>query len=300
LGSNDAANVFGVNVASGAISYRRAAVLASIFVKLGAVLEGEKCFDTFSKFDKLTSTAAFVATLTAAIVVNLMTFMRLPVSTSQAIMGAVVGAGVCLGQELDYRGLLKVLTCWVLTPIGGAIAAAMLYKLLAAVFRPLARNIYVFNRICIIGSMVTACYAAYNLGANNVANVTGTVVAAGVIKPHQGTLIGGVCIVIGILTYGRKVTETVGKGIAPLDPFAAWVVVLSQAVALHVFTQIGVPVSSSQAVVGAVAGVGLVQSDSAVNRATLLHIAAGWIGTVVVSAGVAYGVQCAAVAMGWS
>ena len=300
LGSNDAANVFGANVAAGSISYRRAALLASAFVVLGAWLEGTKCFDTVGKLASLTATSVLVATLTAAVVVNLMTFLKIPVSVSQAIIGAIVGTGLCLGAPLDYRGLAKVVACWVVTPVGAAVVSAIAFKILAFVCRPLTRNLYAFNRVCVVGSTVTACYAAYNLGANNVANVTGTAVGAGLLTPGEGALIGALSIVVGILTFGSKVIETIGKGIAPLDPFSAWVVVLSQAAALHVFTQIGVPVSSSQAVVGAVAGVGWAQSDTAVNRRTLVTIGAGWIGTVAVSVGVAYGLQRAVLALGWS
>ncbi len=301
LGSNDAANVFGVNVASGAISYRRAALLASVFVVLGAVLEGEKCFDTVGKMATLDATSVFITTLTAALVVNFMTFLRLPVSTSQAIMGAVVGAGLCIGngKDVDLASFGKVVVCWIFTPLGGAVAAAVCYKILAVLCRPLAKNVYTFQRVCFVGATVTACYAAYNLGANNVANVTGTAVGAGLLDRPTAALVGALCIVVGIVTYGERVTETVGKGIAPLDPFSAWVVVLSQAAVLHVFTQIGVPVSSSQAVVGAVAGVGMIQRDRSVNGRMLMHIGMGWVATVLVSAAAAYGIEYLAVCAGW-
>ncbi len=295
LGSNDAANVFGANVASGGISYRRAALLAAIFVVLGAVLEGRKCFSTVGDMTTLDSASVFITTLTAAVVVNLMTWLRLPVSTSQAIMGALVGAGLALGHEVDFAAFGKVVVCWVFTPLGAAALAAVSYKLMALAFRRIANNLYAFHNLCVWGALITACYAAYNLGANNVANVTGPAVGAGLLRPGPAALIGAVCIVAGILTYGERVTETVGRGIAPLDPFSAWVVVLSQALALHVFTQIGVPVSSSQAVVGAVAGVGFVQSQSAVNRRTLALIGAGWVATVVVSAAGAFAFESLAV-----
>ena len=288
LGSNDAANVFGPNVAAGAITYRRAALLASFFVLMGAVLEGDKCFDTVGGMASLNMSSAVVATLVAAVVVNVMTLLRLPVSTSQAIIGAVVGVGLCLGQPMDRSGLVKVGLCWLLTPLGAGLIAVAINIVLAALFRRYVRNLYLFHRVVCVGAVLTSCYAAYNLGANNVANVTGTVVAAGGMSPQWGALMGGVCIVAGILTYGRRVVDTVGRGIAPLDPFSAWVVILSQAVALHVYTQLGVPVSSSQAVVGAVAGLGMLKHESPVNRRTLLHIGAGWLGTVFVSAAVGY------------
>ena len=298
LGSNDAANMFGPNVASGAITYRRAALLASVFVLLGAVLEGDKCFDTVGKMASLTPASAFVATLVAAVVVNVMTYLKLPVSTSQAIIGAVVGTGLCMGQAVDHRGLLKVGLCWVLTPLGAGFLAVWVDKALSAVFRRWVRNLYVFNTVVRVGGTATACYAAYNLGANNVANVTGTAVGAGILTAKPAALLGGICIVVGILTYGQRVTETVGKGIAPLDPFSAWTVILSLAIALHVYTQLGVPVSSSQAVVGAVAGLGMMRRETPVNRRTLFHIVIGWICTVVAAAAVAFAVQWCVLAAG--
>jgi len=81
----------------------------------------------------------------------------------------------------------------------------------------------------------------------------------------------------GVLTYSKKVMMTVGKGIAPLDPFSALIVVLATAFTLHVFTQIGVPVSSSQAIVGAVVGVGLVGDLRTVSSKMLAKIAVSWI-----------------------
>ena len=102
---------------------------------------------------------------------------------------------------------------------------------------------------------------------------------AGQLDPLRASLIGGLSIALGVLTYSKKVMMTVGKGIVPLDPFSAFVVVLAEAITLHIFTQIGVPVSSSQAVVGAVVGVGLVGDLRTVRVKVLLKISAGWLMT---------------------
>jgi PiT family inorganic phosphate transporter len=101
----------------------------------------------------------------------------------------------------------------------------------------------------------------------------------------MAALIGGFSIALGALTYSKKVMETVGKGIVPLDPFSALIAVLAEALTLHLFTQIGVPVSSSQAIVGAVVGVGLVGDVQTVSVKMLAKIGMGWIMTPV-SAGV--------------
>ena len=111
------------------------------------------------------------------------------------------------------------------------------------------------------------------------ANVTGIYVGSGLLTAETASLIGGLSIVSGVLTYGKKVMMTVGKSIVPLDPYSAFVVVLAEALTLHIFTQIGVPVSSSQAVVGAVVGVGLVGGLRTINPLILLRIAIGWIMT---------------------
>ena len=81
---------------------------------------------------------------------------------------------------------------------------------------------------------------------------------------------------------------TVGKGIVPLDPFSALVAVLAEAISLHLFTQIGVPVSSSQAIVGAVVGVGLVGDVQTVSVKMLVRIGVGWIMTPVSAGMLAY------------
>jgi PiT family inorganic phosphate transporter len=97
-----------------------------------------------------------------------------------------------------------------------------------------------------------------------------------------------VSIALGVLTYSRKVMNTVGKGIVPLDPFSALVVVLAQALTLHLFTQVGVPVSSTQAVVGAVVGIGLIGDTRTINSTTLLKISVGWVITPALAGLVAF------------
>ncbi|MFH1581618.1 MAG: inorganic phosphate transporter, partial [Pseudomonadota bacterium] len=97
------------------------------------------------------------------------------------------------------------------------------------------------------------------------------------------TLIGGASIALGILTNSRSVMETVGKKLVKLDPFSAFVVALAQAITVHIYTLIGVPVSTSQAVVGAVIGIGIVKGAQTVKKKTLRNILLAWVLTPVVS-----------------
>lgn len=79
-------------------------------------------------------------------------------------------------------------------------------------------------------------------------------------------------IALGILTFSRGVMETAGRKLVRLDPFSALVVVLAEAVTVHFYTFIGVPVSTSQAVIGAVLGVGIVKGINPVSGRTLTNI----------------------------
>ncbi len=278
LGANDAANLFGSAVSSRMIRFWTAAVLASIFVVLGAVLQGGHGIETLESLSPLDLELAVLTSVAAAVTVTTMTLLRLPVSTSQAVVGAILGAGL-LQHRLFLGGLAKVAACWVGTPVAGALFAYVLYLLLGAVRNRATYNLLVADQIVRIGLVVAGCYSAFALGANNVANVTAVFVGAGRLDVNTATLVGGLSIALGILTFSRGVMETVGKDLVPLDPFSSLVVVLAGALAVHLYTWAGVPVSSSQAVIGAVLGVGLLKGSRIIRVKTLLSILVGWIAT---------------------
>jgi len=287
LGSNDAANVFGPQVNSNIIKYRSATILTAIFVIVGATLEGRRAFATIAGISDLVLATAVIAALAAALTVSVMSYFGLPISTTQAIVGSIIGLALLKGNPVDHAKLTKIFICWLLTPLGSALVAFILYNLLAHFWQKRMKNLIMFDRTVRMLSILIGCYAAYALGANNVGNVMGTLVGAEMISPLWATILGGLSISTGVLTYSRNVMYTVGKKITPLDPFSALVAVLAEAVTLHSFAQIGIPVSSSQAVVGAVVGVGLVKGMKMINRRTLVIILVGWVLTLLAAAIVA-------------
>jgi PiT family inorganic phosphate transporter len=287
LGANDSANIFGTGYATGIVKYRTAIWLTAVFVMIGAVLEGPKCMDVVGDLSNLTATDAFYCALAGAITMTVMTVLAIPASCSQAIIGAVIGAGMLSGTA-DFAKLYKIVACWVFTPICALFTAYLLHRILGHVINKTIISLAKRSLFYSAGIIVAGCYGAYALGANNVANVTGIYVGSGVLSAGVAALIGGVSIALGVLTYSRKVMDTVGKGIVPLDPFSALVAVLAEALSLHLFTQIGVPISSSQAIVGAVVGVGLVGDVQTVSVKMLAKIGMGWIMTPVSGGVLAY------------
>ncbi len=282
LGANDASNAFGSAVSSRMVKFRTAVVLASVFVILGALLEGRAGIETLQGLTRLTLEQAVVSSVAAALTVTMMTFWGLPVSTSQAAVGAILGISF-LNRQLNFAGLSKVVACWFGTPVGGLLIAILVYKILAVLFNRGKLNLFDSDILLRVSLIVAGSYAAYALGANNVANVTAVFVGAGQLTLFSAALVGGVSIAVGILTFSRGVMETVGRKLVRLDPFSAMVVVLAEAVTVHFYTFLGVPVSTSQAVVGAVLGVGVVKGINTVSRQTLVNIVIGWFFTPVVA-----------------
>ncbi|HDM71012.1 MAG TPA: inorganic phosphate transporter, partial [Thermotogales bacterium] len=115
LGANDAANIFGPLVGTGVVRYRTAVIVTAIFVITGAMLEGARGLETISNLSVQDIKSAGISALSAAISVALMTYFGLPVSSSQAIVGSIVGIGLLKGQ-VNWGILVKVLICWVTTP----------------------------------------------------------------------------------------------------------------------------------------------------------------------------------------
>jgi PiT family inorganic phosphate transporter len=287
LGTNDSASVFGTGVSTGIVKYSTAVLLTAFFVMLGALLEGPKCMGTFGELSRLLSIEAFFCTLAAAIIMTIMINLGIPASTSQAIIGAVIGAGIISGSA-DFTKLFKIVSCWVVAPIAALFIAYVLHRFLSYLLAKTVTSLTRRNFLYSIGIMLAGSYGAYSLGANNVANVTGVYVSSGLLSAEIAALIGGLSIASGVMTSSKKVMMTVGKGIVPLDPFSALVAVLADAVTLHVFTQLGVPVSCSQAIVGAVVGIGLVGDVQTVSGKMLIKIGLGWLLTPVLAGGLTF------------
>lgn len=282
LGSNDSANIFGTAVYSKSIRFRTAVTLLSVFVIVGALLEGQEGMHTLSSLVQQTANSAFVASAAAALTVALMSFLKLPVSTSQATVGAILGIGVHVGN-MDLSQLTKVIIAWVSTPIGAILVTLIIYPVIGRILDRLPITIFTRDRFLKIAVVTVGSYGAYALGANNVANVTGVYTQIGLIGVTEAALLGGASIALGAITYSRNVMMTVGQKLVKLDPFSAFITVLAEAVVLHFFAVIGVPVSASQAIIGAVIGVGLLKGVQTINARTLFNIVFGWIGTPIVA-----------------
>ena len=283
LGANDAANFFGTAVGSGVISFRRASVLCALAVLAGAALQGQAGIQTLSGLTEQTMTTLIIVSVSAAITITMMTMFGLPISTSQAVVGAIIGIGIAT-RNLSTSGLAKVVISWLVSPFGSMFFAVLFFTVLRYVSRHMRMGILTRDKLLWMGLVVVGTYGSYALGANNVANATG--IYSGVIpglNDFHLAVIGGAAIGLGVITFSRRVMESVGKRLMRLDAFTAFIAVSSMAATVHIFAVIGVPVSTSQALIGAILGVGILRGLQNLKARMLLNFSIGWILTPLIS-----------------
>ncbi len=281
LGTNDAANVFGTAVASRVIPYWRAAAMCAVALILGAYLQGERGIHTLSGLTTQTTSTLIIVSVSAALVVTTMTLLRLPISTSQAVVGAITGIGIAT-RDMDWTLMVKVVVSWISTPVGAMVFATVFYRILRLILRIVPLGILSRDNILLGGLIIVGIYGSYALGANNVANVTGIYSGQipGLSDSHLA-LIGGGAIAFGVLTFSKRVMMSVGSSIVLLNAQTAFIAVLSMAVTIHIFALIGVPVSATQGIVGGVIGVGLIHGTHTVKLRMVRNILIGWLLTPV-------------------
>lgn len=153
------------------------------------------------------------------------------------------------------------------------------------------------ERVFQVLQITTACFVAFAHGSNDVANAVGPMAAVyGTIRegvtaevqvPVNVLLIGAVGIVVGLATYGYKVMATIGKEITELTPSRGFTAEFAAATTIVVASMMGLPISTTHTLVGAVVGVGFARSIGAINLQILKGIAASWFITVPFTGGLA-------------
>ena len=311
LGANDAANVFGTAVGSRMVRFTTAALICGVFVVLGAFVSGTGAAQTLGKLGSVNALGgSFMAALAAGLTVYSMTKLGLPVSTSHAIIGSIIGWNLFSDSYTDITSLLKILSTWIICPLLSAVIAALLFTLAKNFVRKIGVGLIRMDGYTRLALILAGAFGAYSLGANNIANVMGVFVPVApfpdlqfgqdfsVSSAQQLFLVGGLAIAVGVFTYSKRVMMTVGSELMTLTPLAAWVAVMSHSIVLFLFASERleqllanmslptiplVPVSSSQAVVGAVIGIGMLQGGREIQWPRIYGIVRGWVITPVSS-----------------
>ncbi len=285
IGANDAANSMGTAVGSGVRTPRQGVVLAAVFGLAGAMLMGGRVEKTLGEgilplpvlpavFAQL---IAFSALAAAGLTVLICTGLRLPVSTSHAVTGGLVGGALSAGVKslIVWGETARIFCAWVLTPVAACLLAMVFCRL--GRYLPAKNEFFSFSgRAGKMFVTITGCYMAFCWGANDVANATGVLSGILPFPPFLVTLAGGMMMVCGVLMWGERVMPTIGEKITRLNPATALTAEFTAAVVVHIFTLGGLPVSTTHAVVGAVGGIGMSRGRNAVTLPLLAGIVLTW------------------------
>ncbi|HIE33755.1 MAG TPA: inorganic phosphate transporter [Candidatus Altiarchaeales archaeon] len=293
-GANDAANAIGLLVGSNTMRFRRAAILVSLLVIIGAILQGQGVIKTVGKgiLPSITNNPnsnnvlILAALLSTLLLVGIMTVMAFPISTTHAIIGSIVGAGIAAGlfHKINFITVYEIVVSWLLTPAATIILAIIIYALIIA---PLSTRMGIiqFNRIFQVILLFGTFSLAYSVGANNIGNVAGPLIIANILDDTTIlAVLFGISMGLGTVFFSRKVVFTVGNRITAMGPVLAFTSQFSAGLVIYIFTLLGIPVSSTQAVIGGILGVGMLKGTRSVDKKTIEYIFLGWILTPVISA----------------
>jgi len=302
IGANDAANCIGASVGAGLVRYRTGIALVAVFAVAGALLQGSGVAHTVGKgivTERMSTSGVLAALICSGVFVSIATFLRIPVSTSQSVVGAVAGVGLAASLNVDWTRTFDIVGSWIACPILSMALTYAMCRVTMAILKRL-RDQSTARRVLRWLVLVSASYAAYSLGANNLGNAIGPIAALDTESIDMGllTVLGALSIACGALIFGRGVAETVGKSIVPLDTPGAFAVQTSAGFGLHLFSMLGIPVSTSQAVVGGLLGIGLYRGIKTVSRRKLVEIFAGWVLTPACAGAVSFLVYAAIVRIG--
>jgi phosphate/sulfate permease len=276
IGSNDTSNALGICIGCGVIKLRRALLLFGCFVLIGIVVQGQKVMKTVGKdLVDVNPSIIGISLSVAAVLIIISNWKKLPLSTIQVIIGSLIGSGLASGADVNYMALLKILASWTISPVVAFFTALFLYKAMEKTISKL--SIFRIERILRSLLLLSGILIAYNTGANELATILGPVIHSGLMEQMRASLIGSLFVFLGAVILSHRVIETIGKGITTLDPYSGFAAQFGAGMCVMFFTILGMPISTTYCIIGAISGVGMSKGMETVKLDLIKKIMANWI-----------------------
>jgi PiT family inorganic phosphate transporter len=291
-GFHDAANSIATVVSTRVLTPGVAVVWAAVFNFLAAYLLGTGVASTIGKGFvnvELVTPAVIFAGLAGAILWDLLTwYLGLPTSSSHALIGGYAGAAFAkAGAAGLVSGKWGVTVAFiVLSPLIGMVAA---YLLMVAVywgfrrFSPSRMDRH-FRRYQLVSAALFSCAHGTNDAQKTMGIITAVLVAGGLQKdfhvPSWVIAASSGAIGLGTMSGGWRIVRTMGTRLTRLQPRSGFCAETGAAVSILFATYLGLPVSSTHAIAGAIAGVGSIQRTRAVRWHVAQGIVTAWILTI--------------------
>ena len=297
-GFHDAANSIATVVSTRVLSPQKAVLWAAFFNFVAAFVMGTAVAKTMGKgmIDiSVVNERVILAGLIGAIAWNLFTwYYGLPVSSSHALIGGYAGAAVAragIGAIL-FSGWIKTLIFIVLAPLMGAVLGFFLMVAVTWIFRhwhPFRLD-QLFRRMQLVSAGLYSLGHGGNDAQKTMGIITGLLVTAGYHKgfeiPFWVIIICHAAIALGTMFGGWRIVKTMGTKITKLQPFGGFCAETSGAITLFLATHLGIPVSTTHTITGAIIGVGATRRISAVKWGVAGTIVWAWILTIPLAAAV--------------
>ncbi|HET9458871.1 MAG TPA: inorganic phosphate transporter [Sphingomicrobium sp.] len=299
-GLHDAANAIATVVVTKVLSPGFAVAWAAFFNTIAFLFIGLHVAETIGKgiIDPLVVDPAVVfGALLGAISWNVLTWrMGLPSSSSHALVGGLVGAGVTKGGfgAIVASGVIKTSIFIFAAPMLGMVMAIILVILTSWLFKPVAARTAdtVFRRLQLLSS------AAYSIGhgANDAQKTMGIIavllfstgnLGGEFYVPFWVVIAAQIAMGLGTLMGGWRIVETMGSRITRLTPHQGFCAETGGAIMLFTATAFGIPVSTTHTITGSVIGVGAARRASAVRWRVAGNVLVAWIVTIPAAAAIA-------------
>ncbi len=298
-GFHDAANSIATVVSTRVLSPKKAVLWAAFFNFVAAFVMGTAVAKTMGKgmIDlAVVTNEVILAGLIGAIAWNLFTwYYGLPVSSSHALIGGYAGAAVAKAGPgaILISGWSKTLVFIVLAPVMGMFFGFVLMVSVTWIFRrwhPFKLD-QLFRRLQLVSAGLYSLGHGGNDAQKTMGIITGLLVTGGYLKtfdvPLWVILISHAAIALGTMFGGWRIVKTMGTKITKLQPFGGFCAETSGAITLFLATRLGIPVSTTHTITGAIIGVGATRRISAVKWGVAGKIVWAWILTIPLSAAVA-------------
>jgi len=276
LGGNNFSTCLGASLGARIIKPSDAIMIASVSVFLGTLLEGHKLSTVVDGgiLPALSTSSLLMILVGSIVVMTIVTVFRLPLALSQVTVGAGWGIALATGLRMGDAYSIQVVASWILSPALAFLGSAMIESTVLQLGGKI-KDTMTLNHLYANLTLIAGFYAAYTLGANTL----GLLVGLFPTTPADHLLLSlmfSACTVFGIVFLSGGTVRSVAENLVGLNPSTALSAQFGCAVSVHLFTQLGLPVSISQVVIGGMEGAASVKRIAITNRRLLEQILAGW------------------------
>jgi len=277
VGVHTVGSVLGISVGSGALKLRNAVIASGLFAVVGAYLFSGRIIDTLGhKLVHLGSTGTMLVLGSAALIVTIAAAKKVPIFTTYLIMGAVAGYSFVSGIEMNAEIFTYILVGLFSAPVVALVIGYMVYKIIKE-FK--LKNIggiakkEIFETKFFLPGILALVLLSVGIGANSIGVVVG--VLGDAFSNLTLATIGSIGVVIGLFTWGQRIASTVGVKITDLSPTRGFSALVAAGLVIMFFVLLKIPVSTTQVLIMATAGVGLARGH--LEKGTLKTIGLSWV-----------------------